>query len=62
MKAKRAIKANWEVVSELENSEMHSKELEDAIDSGNVEESRKDGNPEKEFRKLRCCTPATAFL
>ena len=23
MKAKRAIKANWEVVSELENSEMH---------------------------------------
>ena len=51
MKAKRAIKANWEIVSELENSEMHLKKLEQAIESGIVEESRKDGNPEDAFKK-----------
>jgi isoquinoline 1-oxidoreductase subunit beta len=51
MKAKRAIKANWEVISELENSEMHLKNLEETIISGNVEESRKDGNPDDAFKK-----------
>ncbi len=51
MKAKRAIKANWEVMSEMENSEMHLKNLEEAIASGNVEESRKDGNPDAAFKK-----------
>jgi CO/xanthine dehydrogenase Mo-binding subunit len=51
LKAKRAIRANWEVVSELENSEMHSKVLEEALDSGNVEESRIDGDPDAAFEK-----------
>ena len=51
MKAKRAIKANWEVVSELENSEMHTKNLELALETGNVLESRKDGDPEAAFKK-----------
>lgn len=51
IKAKRAIKANWEVISELENSEMHLKNLEEAIESGKVEESRKDGNTDVAFKK-----------
>jgi CO/xanthine dehydrogenase Mo-binding subunit len=49
MKAKRAINANWETVSELENSEMHLKKLEDAFVSGTVGESRKDGDPDAAF-------------
>ncbi|MFC4722066.1 molybdopterin cofactor-binding domain-containing protein [Geojedonia litorea] len=53
MKAKKAIKANWETVSELENSEMHSKKLEQALasGSGNVDQARKDGNPDAAFKK-----------
>lgn len=51
MKAKHAIKANYEIVSELENSEMHVKNLEKAMASGKVEGSRKDGNPEDAFKK-----------
>ncbi|MDU8885064.1 molybdopterin cofactor-binding domain-containing protein [Yeosuana sp. MJ-SS3] len=51
MNAKRAIKAEWETVSELENSEMHMKNLEEALVSGSVQESRKDGNPETAFKK-----------
>jgi CO/xanthine dehydrogenase Mo-binding subunit len=51
MKAKRAIKANWDVVSTLENSEIHLNNLEQAIDSGEVEESRKDGDPDAAFAK-----------
>jgi isoquinoline 1-oxidoreductase subunit beta len=51
IKAKQAIKATYEVVSELENSEMHLKNLEQAIVSGKVEKSRKDGNPDAAFDK-----------
>ncbi len=51
MKAKKAIKANWEVVSELENSEMHSINLAQALESGEIQESRKDGNSDAAFKK-----------
>ena len=51
MKAKKAIKANWEVVSELENSELHLNRLENALVSGKVEGSRKDGDPDAAFAK-----------
>ncbi|MBJ6367234.1 xanthine dehydrogenase family protein molybdopterin-binding subunit [Snuella sedimenti] len=51
MKAKRAIKANWEVVSELENSATHTNKLEMAIASGNANESRKDGDSDMAFSK-----------
>ncbi|RLD28568.1 MAG: xanthine dehydrogenase family protein molybdopterin-binding subunit [Bacteroidetes bacterium] len=51
MKAKRAINANWETVSELENSEMHLKKLEDAFASGTVGANRKDGDPDAAFDK-----------
>ena len=50
MKAKKAIKANWDVVSELENSETHLNNLEKALVSGDVKGSRKDGNPEAAFK------------
>ena len=50
MKAKRAIKANWEQLSELENSEIHTKRLEDAFVSGNVEQSRADGDVDTAFK------------
>ncbi|NNC50431.1 MAG: xanthine dehydrogenase family protein molybdopterin-binding subunit [Flaviramulus sp.] len=51
MKAKKAIRANWETVGELESSESHIATLEKALASGNVTESRKDGNPEAAFKK-----------
>lgn len=51
MKAKKALKANWEMVSELENSRMHMQKLEEAMETGEVQESRVDGNPEDAFKK-----------
>ena len=50
MKAKKAIKANWDVVGELENSETHLNSLEKALVSGEVKDSRKDGDPEAAFK------------
>ncbi|GAA4811504.1 xanthine dehydrogenase family protein molybdopterin-binding subunit [Litoribaculum gwangyangense] len=51
MKAKKAIRANWEVVSDLESSETHQKSLEKALMSGKVKDIRKDGNPDEAFKK-----------
>ncbi len=51
MQAKKALKANWEIESELENSEMHAQRLKRDIDQGEVQETRKDGNPEAAFTK-----------
>ncbi len=51
MQAKKAIKANWETLGELESSETHIQRLEKALVSGEVQESRKDGNPEAAFKK-----------
>jgi len=50
-KAKRAIKANWETVSELENSEMHLANLENALKSGEANQTRRDGDPDAAFEK-----------
>jgi len=51
MNAKKAIKANWDVVGELENSETHLNCLENALVSGEVKGSRKDGDTEAAFKK-----------
>jgi CO/xanthine dehydrogenase Mo-binding subunit len=51
MKAKKAIKANWDVVSELENSEIHLNNLNEALISGEVLNNRKDGDPDAAFAK-----------
>ncbi|WP_347343948.1 xanthine dehydrogenase family protein molybdopterin-binding subunit [Maribacter aestuarii] len=51
LQAKKALKANYETVGELESSAVHSKRLEDALVSGEVQESRKDGNPDAAFKK-----------
>lgn len=52
MQAKKALKANWETTSELENSEMHIQRLEKVLVSGGeIEETRTDGNPEAAFKK-----------
>ncbi|NJB70135.1 isoquinoline 1-oxidoreductase beta subunit [Saonia flava] len=51
MQAKKAIKAEWETVSEPENSDIHIEKLEKALVSGEVEESRKDGNADAAFKK-----------
>jgi len=51
IQAKKALKANWETTGELESSDMHLKRLEKALVSGEVQESRKDGNPEAAFKK-----------
>lgn len=51
MKAKKAIKANWEVVSALENSESHINTMENALSFGEVKDSRKDGDIDKAFKK-----------
>jgi len=51
MQAKKAINAKWEVITELENSHTHLNNLDRALVSGEIEESRKDGNPEAAFSK-----------
>jgi CO/xanthine dehydrogenase Mo-binding subunit len=50
MKAKKAIRANWEVIRPLESSDTHLENLERALLSGKVQQSRIDGNPEKAFK------------
>jgi CO/xanthine dehydrogenase Mo-binding subunit len=49
MKAKKALKINWEMVSEPESSEMHSNRLIEDINNGKVLDSRTDGDPEAAF-------------
>lgn len=51
MQAKKALKADWEVIGELESSDKHLQRLEKALKSGEVEESRKDGDTEAAFKK-----------
>ncbi|WMI65430.1 molybdopterin-dependent oxidoreductase [Aestuariibaculum sp. YM273] len=51
MKAKKALKINWEQVGELEDSEVHMKRMEATLASGEMSESRKDGDPEAAFKK-----------
>ena len=51
MKAKKAVKANWETVGELENSQLHEERLVAGIESGEVLDSRKDGDPDAAFSK-----------
>lgn len=51
IQAKKAIKANWETIGELEDSSLHVERLEKALVSGKIQESRKDGNPDAAFRK-----------
>lgn len=51
MQAKKALKANWETTGELESSKIHLQRLEKALVSGEVQDSRKDGNPEAAFKK-----------
>ncbi len=49
MQAKKALKVNWEKVSEPENSDMHVQRLKDALRDGKVASSRKDGDTEAAF-------------
>jgi len=51
MKAKKAIKANWEVVSELEDSTLHMVRMEKALESGKLKQDRKDGDVDAAFKK-----------
>jgi len=51
MQAKKALKVNWETVGELESSSTHWQKLEQALVSGDAQESRRDGNPEAAFKK-----------
>lgn len=51
MQAKKTLKANWETTGELESSKIHLQRLEKALVSGEVQDSRKDGNPEAAFKK-----------
>ncbi len=51
MKAKKALKVNYETLSEPENSEMHAQRLEEDLAKGNVIEERNDGDAEGAFAK-----------
>ena len=51
LQAKKAIKATWETISELEDSEMHSKRMEAAIRTGKPNQRREDGNVKAAFKK-----------
>ena len=50
MKAKKAIKANWEVIRPLESTESHLESLEKALISGKVTQTRVDGKPDEAFK------------
>lgn len=50
MQAKKALKANYETTSELESSDIHGQRLEKALVSGEVQDSRKDGDPDAAFK------------
>tara|TARA_R110002012_G_scaffold93548_1_gene226776 strand:- start:6901 stop:9108 length:2208 start_codon:yes stop_codon:yes gene_type:complete len=49
MKAKKALKANWETVTEPENTAMHVQRLKDTLKDGQVGGNRKDGDTEAAF-------------
>lgn len=50
MQAKKALKVDWEVIGELESSDLHAQRLEDSILNGEVGDSRIDGDPEEAFK------------
>ena len=49
MKAKKALKVEWEATSRLESTEDYTKALADAVSIAADEPARKDGDPEKAF-------------
>ena len=49
MQAKKAVRATWETQSEPEDSRMHATRLEEAVLTGESQESRRDGDPEAAF-------------
>src|SRR5690606_13222208 len=51
MKAKKALKANWEAVGKLEDSKMHQELMENAMTTGKFQEGRKDGDVDAAFKK-----------
>jgi len=51
MKAKKALKVEWEKDSKLESSLNHEETLSHLISKGKRKESRKDGNPASAFKK-----------
>ncbi len=51
MKAKKALKAEWETHSQLENSEGHTRSLNRDISRGELQESRSDGDTASAFAK-----------
>lgn len=50
MKAKRALKVEWEQSTPLESSSDHDKALSDLVNKKSDEPARKDGNPDQAFR------------
>ncbi len=51
MQAKKALRVKWQTTGELESTALHKKRLADALEKGQVQESRRDGNPDAAFRK-----------
>lgn len=51
MKAKKALKANWETVTPTENTDEHATSLIADMEKGELQEERKDGSPEAAFAK-----------
>lgn len=51
MKAKKAVNAEWESVSKLENTEDHFERLRNAVEIENGNVNREDGNPDEMIRK-----------
>lgn len=51
MKAKKALKIEWEATSKLENTDEYEKALSDLLEKKADTPARKDGNPDEAFRK-----------
>ncbi len=50
MKAKQALKVEWEAASKLENDQDHEQGMAKLLSSGSTSPARRDGNPEAAFR------------
>ena len=59
MQAKKAVSAVWNRVSPAESSDGHRAKMASLLETGKVEEARRDGNPEAAFKKAAKIVEAT---
>ncbi|MFT4750221.1 MAG: isoquinoline 1-oxidoreductase beta subunit [Neolewinella sp.] len=61
MQAKKAVKAEWKRVTPAESSDGHRSKMASLLETGKVEEARRDGNPEQAFEGAATIIESTYF-